>query len=106
MKFLVDAQLPPQLAVWLRKAGHDAHHVQEIDLRDAADSVIRAYAGRIGAVVVTKDRDFTPAGETPIKVIWIRTGNLGTRALIDRMEAALPKILAHLSDGAQLVELR
>jgi predicted nuclease of predicted toxin-antitoxin system len=106
VKFLVDAQLPPQLAVWLRKAGHDAHHVQEVDLRDAADSAIRAYAGRIGAVVVTKDRDFTPAGETAIRVVWVRTGNLGTCALIERMEIALPKILVHLAEGAQLVELR
>ncbi len=106
MKFLVDAQLPPQLAVWLRNAGHDAHHVQEVDLRDAADSAIRAYAAGIGAIVVTKDRDFTPAGETAIKVVWVRTGNLGTRALIDRMELALPQILAHFAEGAKLVELR
>jgi len=106
VKFVVDAQLPPKLAAWLRDAGHDARHVQEVDLHDAPDSAIRAYASRIGAVVVTKDRDFTPTGETVIRVVWVRTGNLGTRALIERMEIALPKILAHLAEGAQLVELR
>jgi predicted nuclease of predicted toxin-antitoxin system len=106
VKFVVDAQLPPRLAVWLREAGYDARHVQELDLRDATDSAIRAHAARTGAIVVTKDRDFAPAGEATTRVIWVRTGNLGTRALIARMQAAMPRILAHFADGAQLVELR
>jgi predicted nuclease of predicted toxin-antitoxin system len=106
VKFLVDAQLPPMLAAWLRKAGHEAQHVQEINLRDADDLAIRAYASRNGAVVITKDRDFTPTGGTAIKVVWVRTGNVGTRALIDRVEAALPQLVGHLNDGADLVELR
>ena len=106
MRFLVDAQLPPILAEWLRKAGHEAQHVQEVDLRDADDAAIRAYAAKNETVVITKDRDFTPAGETAIRVIWVRTGNVGTRMLIDRMEAALPEVIRHLNDGAVLVELR
>ena len=56
MKFLVDAQLPPMLAEWLRRAGHETKHVQDVDLRDADD--------------------------------------------------ALPRLLAHLAEGATLVELR
>lgn len=106
MKFLVDAQLPPMLAEWLRSAGHDAQHVQDVGLRDADDASIRAYASKIGAVIITKDRDFTPTGETGCKVIWVRTGNISTRALIDRVEAALPQLIGHLDKGVQLVELR
>jgi len=106
VKFLIDAQLPPMLAEWLRKAGHDALHVQEVNLRDADDAVIRAYASRDGSILITKDRDFTPTDAAAIQIIWVRTGNIGTRALIDRVEAALPRILAHLADGARLVELR
>ena len=94
------------LAEWLRKAGHEALHVQEINLRDAEDAAIRAYASRNAAVVITKDRDFAPTDETAIKLIWVRTGNIGTRALIDRVEAALPELIGHLNDGAMLVELR
>jgi len=55
---------------------------------------------------MTKDRDFTPSGETGVQVVWIRTGNIGTRALIGRIETALPMLLAHLAQGARLVELR
>ena len=39
MKFLVDAQLPPALAHWLRGAGHEAQAVGEVGLRDASDTV-------------------------------------------------------------------
>jgi predicted nuclease of predicted toxin-antitoxin system len=106
VKFLVDAQLPPMLAEWLRKAGHEAQHVREVGLLDADDTAIRAYAGKVGAVLITKDRDFVSIGETSVQVVWVRTGNVGTRALIDRVEAALPQVLQHLSEGAQLVELR
>jgi predicted nuclease of predicted toxin-antitoxin system len=90
----------------LRKAGPEAQHVQEVNLRDADDAAIRAYANRNGAVVFTKDRDFAPTGEPAIKVIWVRTGNVGTRALLDRVEAALPQLIGHLNEGAELVELR
>jgi predicted nuclease of predicted toxin-antitoxin system len=63
-------------------------------------------ANKLGAVVITKDRDFTPTEETVVRVIWVRTGNISTRALIDRFEIALPMVVSHLSDGARLVELR
>jgi predicted nuclease of predicted toxin-antitoxin system len=90
----------------MRKIGHDAHHVQEVELRSADDSAIRAHAITSGAVVITKDRDFVRSKGTSIKVIWVRTGNVGTRILIDRMEAALPRLIAHLDGGAQVIELR
>jgi predicted nuclease of predicted toxin-antitoxin system len=106
VKFLIDAQLPPMLAQWLRKAGHEAQHVQEVDLRDADDATIRIYASRSRSILITKDRDFTPEGETGIKVIWVRTGNIGTRALIARVESALPQLIDYLNEGAELVELR
>jgi predicted nuclease of predicted toxin-antitoxin system len=36
MRFLIDAQLPPALAVLLTKHGHIAEHVADIGLRHAA----------------------------------------------------------------------
>ncbi len=31
MKFLVDAQLPRRLCIWLRQQGHDAVHTLDLD---------------------------------------------------------------------------
>jgi predicted nuclease of predicted toxin-antitoxin system len=38
MRFIVDAQLPPQLAAWLRARGHAAFALRDIGLRDAGDT--------------------------------------------------------------------
>lgn len=46
MKFLIDAQLPPALAQWLREAGHEARAAREVGLREAEDSAIWRHARR------------------------------------------------------------
>lgn len=61
MKFLVDAQLPPSLAQWLRTNGSETLHVEDAGLRNAADQTIRDYALEQGYILVTKDKDFVPA---------------------------------------------
>jgi len=58
LKFLVDAQLPPALALWLRHQGHEAQHVQDVGLRDAEDGPIQTHALSASAVIVTKDEDY------------------------------------------------
>jgi predicted nuclease of predicted toxin-antitoxin system len=40
MRFLIDAQLPPDRARWLRDQGHDAFHVYELNMRFSADTEI------------------------------------------------------------------
>ena len=55
MKFVVDAQLPPVMAHWLRAAGHEAAHVEDLGLRNADDDVIWMHAEKTGVVIVTKD---------------------------------------------------
>jgi hypothetical protein len=42
MRFLVDANLPPRVAVLLREHGHDATHVADHGLLLASDEVILA----------------------------------------------------------------
>ncbi len=58
MKFLVDAQLPVQLARFLSSAGHDALHTTELpDGNRTTDGRIVELADEEGRVVVTKDRN-------------------------------------------------
>jgi predicted nuclease of predicted toxin-antitoxin system len=109
MRFIVDAQLPPALAVWLRERGHDAKPLRDIGLLYADDLDIWGHARREGAIVVTKDEDFSQLvvsnAEGPT-VLWIRTGNLLKRALLARFEVAWPEVERHLLSGVRLVELR
>ena len=55
----VDAQLPPQLAAWLRsEMSHDAKAVRELGLREADDRVIFDAARTGSTVVISKLVDF------------------------------------------------
>lgn len=108
MKFVVDAQLPPALAAWLRAKGHDAVAVREIGLAGADDRSIWSYARAECAIIVTKDEDFgqLAAAAPDVRVLWVRIGNAVNRVLLDRFERAWPEIRTHLEQGAQVLELR
>lgn len=109
MKFLVDAQLPPALADWLRDQGHDAVHAMHSVGVDAPDSAIWASAQREGRSIVTKDRDFAiwaSARRTGPQIVWIRLGNATTRSLLTWLEPRWPSIQDRLADGVHLVEVR
>ncbi len=108
MKVLLDAQLPPALAGWLREQGHDAQSVGEVGLREAEDGAIWEYARQTGAVILTKDEDFAaraqqePAG--PV-VAWLRLGNSSNAALRTWLEPRLPGIVQLIAQGSRLVEV-
>jgi len=57
MRFLVDAQLPPGLAVWLGEHGCSAMPVRELGLRESDDGSIWNFAVSGGWTVITKDED-------------------------------------------------
>ena len=77
MKFLVDAQLPPILAIWLSEKGFDAIHTDNLPDRDETpDSVIRSVADAAGRIVITKDSDFYDSHllfRQPAKLVLIAT---------------------------------
>lgn len=108
MKFLVDAQLPPALARWLREAGHDADHVEDVGLREANDGAIWAHALQSGAFIVTKDEDFAArsaqAATGPV-IVWLRVGNTTNRALRGWLEPRMPGISKLLAQNSRLLEV-
>lgn len=109
MKFLVDAQLPPALAHWLREAGHEAQGVGEVGLRDASDTVIWQHARATGAILITKDEDFArrvQQGTAAPVILWVRIGNTTNRALQSWLLPQLPQITALIQQGVRVVELR
>lgn len=107
MRFLIDAQLPPALAKWLRDKGHDAVTVKEAGLRDADDALIWQHALATQSIIVTKDEDFAVlAARGEGRVLWVRLGNVVNRVLLARLEQVWPQIEAHFEAGASLVEFR
>ena len=109
MRFLVDAQLPPELAVWLRAAGHEAWHVAELELQEAEDAAVWAEAYDLGAHLITKDEDFVaireqaPGGPT---VVWLRIGNAINRVLIAWLDKSWPEALTAIRNGVAVVEIK
>lgn len=108
MNFLIDAQLPPALAQWLRAAGHSAQAVREIELREAEDGAIWAYALKTGAVIITKDEDFAMLAQQDAKgsiVVWLRIGNTSNRALRAWLMPQIDQIIALIGHGNRLIEV-
>jgi len=108
LKFVVDQQLPPVLADWLRRQGHDAVHTRDVHRSDAADVEIWDWACENGRVVVSKDEDFVTlhSARGVGRLVWVRLGNCDNTTLLARVEAMWPAIVERLLLGDDFVQLR
>ncbi len=108
MRFLVDAQLPPSLARFLRTLGEEATACREVGLRNADDGEIWRFALAGGWCIVTKDEDFAVRHMTQTggpQVVWLRIGNSTNRVLFRWLEPLWPEIIRELRIGQGLVEV-
>jgi predicted nuclease of predicted toxin-antitoxin system len=77
-------------------------------LATPTDDSIWARATQTGAVIISKDEDFSlmqiwfPEGPA---VIWVRLGNLRRRELLKRFDSALSQLIAAIERGEKLIEL-
>ena len=108
MNWLVDTQLPHQLATAPKKRGQPALHASELPAGHlSSDEAIIAHADREGAVVVTKDADFIAAYEVkgvPKRLLYVATGNIRNTELIFLFMSHLDLLCQKLKDGG-LVEM-
>ncbi len=108
MRFLVDAQLPPSLARFLRTLGEEAMPCRDVGLRDADDDEIWRFATAGGFCIVTKDEDFAlrhmadPSGP---QVVWLRIGNSTNPAMLESLEPLWGEVARELRNGQGLVEV-
>ncbi len=109
MKFLVDHQLPPALATFLKREGHSAQHVRELGLKESDDTVVWRHAVTHQMTVVSKDEDFyfhaVAPGSTG-KLVWVRLGNCRNRPLLEKFSAHLKQIVLSLESGNRVMEIR
>jgi predicted nuclease of predicted toxin-antitoxin system len=85
MKFLVDAQLPRRIIIWLRNAGFEAIHTLDLPRgNQTPDEIINELSIKEGYVVITKDADFVNSfliQHKPHKLFLISTGNITNKDL-------------------------
>lgn len=109
MKFWLDAQLPPSLAVWLTETfSVDAAALRDIGLRDASDQEIFSAAQQAGATVITKDSDFAELVYrfgAPPKIVWITCGNASNTHMKHLLGATFRDAIKLLEGGETLVEI-
>jgi predicted nuclease of predicted toxin-antitoxin system len=106
MRFLLDMNLPPAMAEWMRSDGHDAVHVRDLGQAQYPDYEIFAHAAADRRIVVTFDLDF---GEI---AAFARGAGIGVILLLlllrlarqsylrDRLRAALVEAAEALQAGA------
>jgi predicted nuclease of predicted toxin-antitoxin system len=96
VRFLVDAQLPPRLAIQLIDAGHDVVHSMELpDGNRTSDVELATIADREDRIMVTKDRDFEVShllGSPPGKLLLVTTGNVANSALLELFASAMDDV--------------
>jgi predicted nuclease of predicted toxin-antitoxin system len=109
VRFLLDAQLPPRLAVKISGAGHDAIHLGEVLPLDASDLDVAREASKLEAVLVRKDEDFVDLSNRAVlqtQFLWIRSGNMTTEKLWAILELLLPDIERAFAEGERIVEVK
>ena len=97
MKFLVDAQLPRQLARQILASGYQAIHTLELPAKNRTeDESLRKLADRDGWMIVTKDSDFVDShilrGQPPL-LLLVTTGNITNDELLAIFSANLSAIV-------------
>ena len=75
-RFILDEDVPLSLAVALRRAGHDASHIQEVGLKGATDREVFDFARSRQAALVTADVELADAralhGELHYGLVLVR----------------------------------
>lgn len=105
MKFLLDANLSPEVARLLREAGHDAIHVGDIGLLSAPDPKIMQAAAKEDRILLTADADFGAllalgSLASPSVLLLRSADHLRPNEQAELIAANLPQIAEDLKKGA------
>lgn len=86
MKFLIDAQLPRRLAIFMQELGYDAIHTLDLPNKNrTTDTEIIELSIKDSLIVISKDSDFYISflqRAEPYKLIYLKVGNMTTDEII------------------------
>ena len=108
MRFLVDLNLSPRLALRLREAGHDALHAADLDLFTTTDEQLIEIAREEERFVVSADSDFGTIlarthAQSPSIIFVRRTSGRRVDSLSDLVVANLAALEDELIAGSVVV---
>lgn len=107
MRFLLDENIPPSLALLLQSIGHEARHVNQIGYNNTPDFKIADFAANSGDAIITHDTDFGTilalSGNERPSVVLFRWQTISAQRIFQFFEAYLSKFSEELSAGALVI---
>lgn len=108
MRFIIDAQIPRKLVVYLQEQGYDAIHTLDLPNKNqTTDTEINTLSLEQERIVISKDADFYNGylqKVEPYKLIYLSTGNISTIKLIELFEKNAKRIFEEIQYNS-LVEV-
>ncbi|MEM6822511.1 MAG: DUF5615 family PIN-like protein [Verrucomicrobiota bacterium] len=108
MKFLVDAQLPEQLALKFQKWGYDAIHTRYLNTENSTtDRELLEIANKEERILVTRDENFIESmifKGAPSKLLFISNNSLDNSSLVQLIDSHMEYLKASF-DTHRFVEI-
>ncbi len=108
MKFLLDAQLPKKLSLFLNYKGYDSLHTLDLPQKNKSkDSELNTISIEQQRVVISKDMDFVESlliSNKPYKLLYVNTGNISNKDLQKLLSDNLEYIVLSFSEN-RFIEL-
>jgi predicted nuclease of predicted toxin-antitoxin system len=108
MKFVIDAQLPYGLKLFLNDSGYDAIHTDDMpDMERTSDAEIIKLSELEDRIIITKDKDFLDSYllfNKPKKLVLITSGNIKNKAFFLLFKNNFRIVIELLSEHS-LIEL-
>jgi predicted nuclease of predicted toxin-antitoxin system len=104
MRLLFDQNISHRILGYLPEVFAGSQQVRTVGLENQPDAIIWEYAKKYDFSIVTFDADFydiCQLKDCPPKIVWLRTGNLTTSAIAQRMIIHQQHISAFLADPEQ-----